>query len=126
MLREKASSVNWNELQDDDINVYANNITDTILELSKQCIPNVRSYDPPWITNSLKRHIRVRKRLYRKAKQTNDHNLWNKFRRYRNKTLSLTRKSKKSHTDKLKEKLTSEQLSFKDWWKTLKHFISPA
>ena len=63
MLREKASSVNWNELQDDDINVYANNITNTILEISKQCIPNkvirVRSSDPPWITNSLKRYIRV-------------------------------------------------------------------
>ena len=38
----------------------------------------------------------------------------------------MIRKSKQSHTDKLKEKLTSEQLSSKDWWKTLKHFISPA
>ena len=129
MLREKASSVNWNEFQDDDINVYANNITDTITELPKQCIPNkvirVRSADPPWITSSLKRHIRVRKRLYRKAKQTNDPDLWKKFRRYRNKTLSLIRKSKQSHTDKLKKKLTSDQLSSKDWWTTLKHFISP-
>ena len=100
------------------------------MELSKQCIPNkvirVRSSDPPRITNSLKRHIRVRKRLYRKAKHTNDPNIWNKFRRYRNKTLSLIRKSKQSHTDMLKEKLTSEQLSSKDWWKTLKHFISQA
>ena len=56
-LREKASSVNWN----DDINVCANNITDTILELSKQCIPNkvirFRSSDPPWITNSLKKDM---------------------------------------------------------------------
>ena len=134
MLRVKASSVNWNELQDDDINVYANNINDTILELSKQCtcIPNkvirVRSSDPPWITNSLKRHIRVRKRLYRKAKQTNDPNIWNKFRLYRNKTLSLIRKSKQSHTDNLKKKLTSEQLSSKDRWKhlnTLFHRRSP-
>ena len=93
------------------------------MELSKQCIPNkvirVRSSDPPWITNPLKMHIRVRKRLYRKAKQTNDPNVWNKFRRYRNKTLSLIRKSKQSHTDKLYEKLNSEQLSSKDWWKTL-------
>ena len=51
--------------------------------------------------------------------------MWNKFRRYRNKTLSLIRKSKQSHTDKLKEKLHSDQLSSKYWCATLKYFISP-
>ena len=99
------------------------------MEISKPCIPNkpiqVRTSDPPWITSTLKKHIRIRKRFYRKAKQTNDPDLWNKFRRYRNKTLSLIRKSKQSHTDKLKEKLHSDQLSSKDWWATLKHFSSP-
>ena len=120
LLREKAFTTNWNSLQDEDINKYANNITDKIMEISKQCIPNktirVRLSDPPWISSTLKKHIRIRKRLYRKAKQTNDPDLWNKFRRYRNKTLSLIRKSKQSHTDKLKEKLHSDQLSSKDWW----------
>ena len=55
------------------------------MEISKQCIPNktirVRTSDPPWITSALKKHIRIRKRFYRKAKQTNDPDLWNKFRR---------------------------------------------
>ena len=37
----------------------------------------------------------------------------------------MIRKSKQSHTDKLKEKLHSDQLSSKDWWATLKYFISP-
>ena len=124
LLREKAFTTNWNSLQDEDINKYANNITDKIMEISKQCIPNktirVRTSDPPWITSALKKHIRIRKRLYRKAKQTNDPDLWNKFRRYRNKTLSLIRKLKQSHTDKLKEKLHSDQLSSNDWWATLK------
>ena len=99
------------------------------MEISKQCIPNktirVRTSDPPWITSALKKHIRIRKWFYRKAKQTSDPELWNKFRRYRNKTLSLIRKSKQSHTDKLKEKLHSDQLLSKDWWATLEYFISP-
>ena len=130
LLREKASLLNWVELQDDDINIYAKNITDTIMDLSKQCIPNksvrVKSSDPPWITSSVKKHIRARRRLYRKAKQTDDVEHWNSFRRHRNKTLSLIRKAKQLHIDKLKEKLTSNQLSSKDWWATLKHFISPS
>ena len=130
LLREKASLLNWVELQDDDINIYAKNITDTIMDLSKQCIPNksvrVKSSDPPWITSSVKKHIRARRRLYRKAKQTDDVEHWNRFRRHRNKTLSLIRKAKQLHIDKLKEKLTSNQLSSKDWWATLKHFISPS
>ena len=130
LLREKASLFNWTELQDDDINIYAKNITDTIMDLSKQCIPNksvrVKSPDPPWITSSVKKHSRARRRLYRKAKQTDNVEHWNRFRRHRNKTLSLIRKAKQLHIDKLKEKLTSNQLSSKDWWATLKHFISPS
>ena len=100
------------------------------MEISEQCIPNktirVRTSDSPWKTSTLKKYIRIRKRFYRKTKQTNDPDLWNdKFRRYRNKTLSLISKSKQSHTDKLNEKLHSDQLSSKDWWATLKYFISP-
>ena len=57
LLRKKAFKTNWNSLQDEDINKYANNITDKIMEISKQCIPNktirVRTSDPPWITSAL-------------------------------------------------------------------------
>ena len=53
---------NWIDLRHDDINVHASNITEHILEISKQCIPNriikIKPSDPPWITTAIKRLIR--------------------------------------------------------------------
>ena len=40
LLREKASLIDWNSLQDDNINVYARNIESKIISLSRECIPN--------------------------------------------------------------------------------------
>ena len=66
LLREKAPSIDWHALENDDISVYASNLNTTILSLTKECIPNrsirVRTSDPPWITTLLKRQIRKRKR----------------------------------------------------------------
>ena len=88
LLRKKASSIDWLALENDDISLYASNLNSTILSLTKECIPNrsirVRTSDPPWITTLLKRQIRKRKRLYRKAKQTNLERHWIKFRQLRN------------------------------------------
>ena len=49
------------------------NISDNIIKLSSQCIPNrdvlIRNNDPPWLDNNIRRYIRKRKRAYRKAKK---------------------------------------------------------
>ena len=128
LLRDRAALSNWDSFKDADIDTYARNVTNHIKEISKQCIPNktirVRPLEPPWITSSIKKQIRKRKRLYRRAKTTNNPDIWNKFRRQRNKTISLIRLSKQNHIDKLKAKLKSENLTSKDWWSTLKYFIS--
>ena len=129
LLREKASFIDWHALENDDISLYASNLNSTILSLTKECIPNksirVRTSDPPWITTLLKRQIRKRKRLYRKAKQTNLERHWIKFRQLRNETNTMIRNSKQQFYDNIAEKLKSKSLSSKDWWSTLKTFISP-
>ena len=98
LLPEKASSIDWHALENDDISLYASNLNSTILSLTKECIPNksikVRTSDPPWIATLLKRQIRKRKRLYRKAKQTNLERHWIKFRQLRNETNTMIRNSK--------------------------------
>jgi len=38
----------------------------------------------PWLTQDIKQDIRRRKRLYKRAKQTNSHNHWNAYRKHRN------------------------------------------
>ena len=52
LLREKTTSVDWNKLQDDNIDAYASNIESKISFLVRECFPNknikVRPYEPPW------------------------------------------------------------------------------
>ena len=35
-----ASTTNWHSLQDDDVDIYALNLTNKILHIAKECIPN--------------------------------------------------------------------------------------
>ena len=97
VLREKAVRTNWIDLRHDDINVHASNITEHILEIPKQCIPNriikIKPSDPPWITTAIKRLSRKRKRLFRKAKTTEDLVIWQKFHRCRNDVINQIRVS---------------------------------
>ena len=129
LLREKASSVDWNLLQNDNIDEYASKIESKIISLSRECIPNknikVRPYEPPWLTTFLKHKIRQRKRAYKKAKRTRLQNHWLKFKTLRNEVVDLIRSSKKQYFDGIAEKLKSKTLSPKDWWATLKTFITP-
>ncbi len=86
MFRRDASSVNWDELKSENIEEYANNVINTINTYAEIHIPNkeilVRQSDLPWITTNVKRLIRKRKRLYRKAKLRNDNSHWLKFRKF--------------------------------------------
>ena len=129
LLRNKALTTDWDSLKDRNIDTYAQNISNSILKIAFECIPNkcitVKPSDPPWITSVLKRQIRKRKRAYRKAKTTNQSHHWTKFRRLRIEVTTLIRQGKQQHNDKLAEKLKSENLSSKDWWSTLKTVISP-
>ena len=129
LLREKATVIDWQSFQDKDINVFANNINSAIVSLAAECIPNryikVKLLEPPWITSFLKRHIRKRKRAYRKAKKTNSDSHWKIFKKLRNRVVTMIRDSKKAYYEKLVEKLKSNSLSTKDWWSTLTTFITP-
>ena len=128
LLREKASTTDWESFKSPNIDLYAEGITNRIKEISNECIPNkiikVKPSNLPWITTNIKKLIRKRKSLFRKARQSNDLLIWQKFRRLRNKTTSMIRLSKQNHIDTLADKLKSENLSSRDWWPTLKYFIS--
>ena len=129
MLRHKASATNWNDFQNNDINTYCENLIEHLQSITEMCIPNkvitIRPSDPHWITTSIKRHIRKRKRAYKRAKLTNLPIHWTKFRNLRNRVTQLTRESKQSFNDSMATKLKSDSLSPKHWWKLLKYFIAP-
>ena len=129
LLRQKAAQTDWSSFYDVDVNKHALNITDYIIVIAKECIPNrmtrIRPCEPPWITSNIKFFIRKRKRAYKKAKRTNLPLHWHKFRQLRNKVTKLIRDSKTMCNEKIANKLKSDTLSSKDWWTTLKTVISP-
>ena len=128
-LRDALSKSDWTAIQHNNIDIYANQVTDLILNTAKTFIPNknviVRKTDPPWLTAKIKKMMRKRKRLYDKFKQSKTDSNMVKYKRYRNKVTNEIRKSKKSVTDKLSNKLLDSKLQPKDYWRTLKQFIKP-
>ena len=86
LLRYKATSFDWDYDRDNDTNIYANNINNTVTSIAKECIPNrcinVKPSEPPWINLTIKRHIRKRNRVYRKAKRTNSELDWKNLNHY--------------------------------------------
>ncbi|MES9994358.1 MAG: reverse transcriptase family protein [Candidatus Thiodiazotropha sp.] len=128
-LSRDLDNTDWSALKSDDIDTYTNNVTERITELAKKHIPNkdikVRKSDPPWLTTNIKRLMRKRKRLYDKYKKSKNINDFETYKNARNKVTFEIRQSKQKQLDKLTEKLKSNDLNQKDWWKTLKYFITP-
>ena len=73
---------------------------------------------------SIKKEIRRRKRLYKKAKLSNKVNHWSKFKSVRNNVISLIRLLEIDDYERLSLRLKSGSLSPRDWWKTLKSMMS--
>ena len=88
-------------------------MTEHLTEIAKQCIHNklikVNPMEPTWITSDIKRQIRKRKRLYKRAKRANNPDLWCKFKKLRNGTFELIRKTKQFHIKQLADKLKYEK-----------------
>ncbi len=107
-LRQKVIETDWTTCFDEDISIHTNNFIDTLRNTMKQCITNkkvtIRPQEPPWLTKEVKTKIRNRKRAYHKAKRTQLIRHWDKFKRIRNETITLIRKSKQQHKDILSEK----------------------
>ena len=93
LFRDKASTLDWGSLQSSDINVYADNINTAINSMATECIPSrhvqIKPLDPLWLTASLKRHIRKRKRAFRKDKRTNLDSHWKKIKKLRNMVITM-------------------------------------
>ena len=128
-FKDDLQRTDWDFLKDGNVDIYASNFTDKILELTNKHIPNktikVRQSDPTWLTNEIKQLIRKKKRLYDKYKQTHSINDFEKYKQTRNKVTNAIRKSKSDEIKQLALKLENPNIGPKDWWRTLKNTIKP-
>ena len=129
VIIRRSKKICWNSLKHDNVDTYASNFTDNVLELTNKHVPNkmikIRQSDPSWLNNNIKRLLRKKKRLYDKYKHTNNINDFERYKQVRNKVTSEIRKSKSEEVKHLATKLEDTSIGQKEWWRTLKQFIKP-
>ena len=73
-LSRDISETDWNSFKDNNVDIYATKVIERIMTLASKHIPNktirVRNSDPSWLSNSIKRLMRKRKRLFDKYKKS--------------------------------------------------------
>jgi len=85
----------------------------------------IRSSNPPWFHNDIRKHLRRRRRAYNRAKTSNSQQHWQTYNRIRNQVNSLVKSAKHLYHEKLATNLRDATITSADYWKTLKSFISP-
>ena len=108
-----------NSISDNNVDKYADNLTEVLSNDAKLIIPNknvtINPHEPPWITCNIQQKHRQRKRLYRKARLTGKEQHWSRFRSLRNEVTTLIRESKTSHVTKIAASLKSGNLTSRNW-----------
>ena len=116
---------NWDKINSNDVDKYAQDLTNQHIKLAKKHIPNKliksRQTDPP--CNNIKKLLRKRKCLYDKYKRTNSIHDYESYKQTRNKVTAAIRKAKALETEKLTQKLRYDNIKSENWWKTFKNVI---
>ncbi len=123
--REILKNSNWdNVLRSQNPDTIVIKITDIIIDAASKSIPNkiatIRPNDIPWFNCRLRRLIRKRNIIHKKAKTNNNEITWAHFRKIRNEVTSLLRKCKLEYKDGLVEKINNDNISAKTWFKLAK------
>lgn len=76
------------------------------------------------MTATLRHHLRVRDRAYKKAKKSKSETDWDAYRHLRNEVVKLLRKAKREYYEKVYKILSDKTTESKKWWTTLKNISS--
>ena len=117
LFRDEIQQTDWQSLEHDNIDTYAENVTTCLTELAKKHVPNktiiCRPSDPPWLTTYIRKLIRKRKRLFSKFKKSKNANDFDTYKTFRNIVTNEIRKSKKEQIDKLTENINNNTTNLK-------------
>ena len=109
--------VDWNAVFTSDVDESAENWTNTFLSIMEKCIPTATLKKRrllPWLNNNIRKHMRKRNIMFRKAKRTNNINHMRKFRQLRNKVVTMLRQERMKYFNAL------SGASNKTFWKAMK------
>ena len=127
LLTELLIGTRWDDILDQDLDSATEDFTNTILNAASIAIPKreitVRSTDKSWVTGELRRCIRRRERLFRRAKRTDCPSDWDKWRRQRSATTDLNKRLKRSYLIKQSQQLISQKQNPRKYHAILKQMI---
>ena len=84
----------------------------------------VRCKDVPWLTSEIRKLIKKRNRLHRRAKRSKLTKDWDRFRQFRNFVTLKKRERKNEFLEELDIKASDPtRFGQKDWWKLVKSFM---
>ena len=95
--------IDWNNITEKDIDTATEEFTTVILDAAAKTIPTktvpIRHRNKLWVTADLKRQIRKRDRLFKRAKKQQTEYDWKRWREQRNLTTNLTKQLKKRYIE---------------------------
>lgn len=104
-LARDIEATDWGALKDDDTDVFANNVTDCIINQAKKHTPgksvNIRQTDPPLLNKNIRNIKRKSKPYFDKYKETSNLADSEKYKQLRNQVTREIRNARKIQTDKL-------------------------
>ena len=121
-------NLNWNPaFEQTNVSDMITKWTDIYLEAIKIYIPfkhvTIRSEDPKWMTNDIRKLMRKRNRQHSRAKKQNTQESWDKYKKLRNEVIQTVRKAKHDATTKDEEYINNSQgKDPKIWWRLVKQF----
>ncbi|MEW8546463.1 MAG: reverse transcriptase family protein, partial [Candidatus Thiodiazotropha sp.] len=127
LYRQLLAQSDWEQILTGQPEYVTEQITTTILKAATDSIPNkyatIRPADPPWMHNEIRKLIRQRKRLHKRAKRIDTVQIWRKFRKLRNKIVKEIRSSKVNYENRISNLLKTNTQDTRTWWKLSKQVL---
>ena len=126
-FRQALKSVDWDEcFSCDNLDETCEMWTTKVLNTARAFIPNkvvlVRPKDKPWYSNELRLLKRKVKRIYDKAKRTNQEGHWNRYKQLQLQYKQSLDEAASAHKNNLHDKLTKNRNS-KTWWGIVRNIL---
>ena len=129
-LNDLIVSTNWLSLFDacQSVDAACDLFIDKLQHFVKECIPSqtvtIRPNDKPWFDSELRREIRIRDRLRKKARKTNSYRDVSKYKTQRNRVNNLKKSAKENFYANLDGLLATQlEKNSTNYWKLLRCLI---
>ena len=125
----KFSEIDWKEKlgEIEDVDEMCDIFLQSFLQIAKECIPTktvtVRNNDKPWFNSELRRAIRIRDRLRKKALKSKRDGDVKKYKNQRNKVNNMKKVAKENFENNLDNIILESSGNHKSYWKIMRMLI---